>query len=175
MSERSETRATVAEGRPRAVLCTGALGIAAALATPAGAQDLARYTNVRFAITALVPADLHRQPPPANGDGATFAGPAGEMVLVFGGWDGFGGLGQDMAQRRGGLAEITYEAAGEGWHVVSGYDGSGAIVYHKAIAGENCRGQSVIGHVEMRYPQADRGTYDPLVKPIADSLAFAPC
>ena len=63
-----------------------------ASAAPVYAQDLARYTNVRFAITALVPSHLEQQPPPANGDDATIVGPAGETVVVHGGWDTFGGL-----------------------------------------------------------------------------------
>ena len=80
-----------------------------------------------------------------------------------------------MASVRHRLARVTYEAAGEGWQVVSGFESSGKIVYHKAIAGVNCRGDAVLGHVQLRYPEPYRGLYDPLVKPIADSLDFAPC
>jgi hypothetical protein len=175
MFDRHGCLSSPSAGRLRQYLRTMLLCFAWTLATPIHAQDLARYTNARFAITALVPSHFEKEPPPENGDGATFVGPAGETVLVYGGWNAFGGLEQYMASVRGGLAQVTFEAAGAGWQVVSGYEHSGEIVYHKAIAGKNCRGDKVMGHVRLRYPGPYRVFYDPLVKPIADSLDFALC
>lgn len=145
------------------------------LTTPVLAQDLARYTNARFGVTALVPSTFTMQPPPANGDGAVFVGPGGGTITVYGGYDLFGGLGPAMQFVKDGLAQVTYEAEGPGWQVVSGFAPTGEIVYNRAETGFTCSGELAIGHVELRYPRAARETFDALVKPVADSLGFVPC
>ena len=136
-----------------------------------GADGWVSYLNPRFHTRIDYPADLFRAlPPPDNGDGLSFAtADSSARFLVF------GQLNIDdldarsmMARDRdwGNYGKVTYQTAGNGWYVLSGYIGSD-IFYRKAVID----GVEGVVHVfEITYPQAERARFDPLVTRMAKSF-----
>lgn len=134
-------------------------------------------TAGRFGVRADLPGGYTIAPPPANDDGRTFTYPEGAVIRLWGGWT-MAPLESDRIDTRSYYresgAEITYDTAGPGWYVLSGLFGE-TIFYLRVEEGRTCGGETAVAHVELRYPEARRATYDPLVGRIADSLGFGPC
>lgn len=131
----------------------------------------------RFGVTGHVPPGFTAGPAPGNDDGRTFtAGDGGELRL-WGSWR-IEPIAADRKATRGYLvsegANITYEADGRGWFVISGYLGSD-IFYLRVEDGITCGGEEARAHLRLLYPIPARDRYDPLVGTIAKSLGFGPC
>lgn len=146
---------------------------------PASAAGFERYHNARFGFAVdYPPARFVPGPEPENRDGPVFFSPGGRASLhVVGFHDAFyrdqvryGSeieLEEFYAARVAELPGVTYQAVNlsEGWFVVSGYDGD-TIYYEKRFANERCPNVSL----ELRYPVAQRETYDALTSAISRSF-----
>lgn len=129
------------------------------------------YENPRFGTRISYPANLFRPlAAPANNDGRTFEGINGaQEFLVFGqhnidSLDVRGLIEQDVTW--GGYDAVTYEKAGDGWYVLSGYKGP-YIFYRKVLVDA----QTEMLHVfEITYPTALKGDYDAIVRKMAASF-----
>jgi hypothetical protein len=90
----------------------------------------------RFGVALDVPDTFTMEPPPANDDGRSFTDARGGTLRVWGGWP-LDGLAADKAQVKGFYqsdgAEITFEAAGQGWYVLSGYLGD--MIFYTRVHG----------------------------------------
>ncbi len=137
----------------------------------AGADAWAVYLNPRFGTRIDYPVGLfHALPPPDNGDGLSFATADGSArFLVFGQFniDDLDARAM-MARDRdwGNYDKVTYQSAGNGWYVLSGYSGSD-IFYRKAVIDAAA---GVVHVFEITYPQADRARFDPVVTRMAKSF-----
>ncbi|WP_323771409.1 hypothetical protein [Antarctobacter sp.] len=131
----------------------------------------------RFGVHATLPGGYTIDPPPGNDDGRTFLYPDGAEIRLWGGWL-MDTLASDRADRRGYYlsdgAEITYDAAGADWYVLSGFLGN-AIFYLRVEQGRTCGGEAALAHLELLYPVDVRAYYDPQIGAIANSLGFGPC
>ncbi|MCS7081074.1 MAG: hypothetical protein NZ585_13625 [Chloracidobacterium sp.] len=132
------------------------------------------YVNARFGYRVAYPADFIPQGESENGDGQVFKN-ADEAELRV--WGNLNPLGETVAEAlRTELdrcvatgRHVTYQRAGKGFLVVSGYEADGArIFYLRKLV--NRRRQ--IGF-EFVYPAASRARYDRDVVVIADSLQAA--
>lgn len=131
--------------------------------------DTLIYENARFGTTVSFPAELFdtRMDPPANGDGMTWTNTEGASLAVYGSNNALmvdeAGLLADMRSSQPGT---TYSASGDGWVVVSGIE-DGQVFYHRIVFGSD----DVLHGVLLRYPLDLKPVYDPLIKPIMDTLS----
>lgn len=138
---------------------------------PASADDLT-YRNDRFGTQVTFPVEAFAAlaAGPANGDGQTFLSRDGASLVVSGASAPRDAPVADLLAlrervRREGGGTVTYSATGTDWFVLSGYEGD-AVYYERHEVGR----EAVIHSLVLRYPESVRERYDPLVKPIADSL-----
>lgn len=131
----------------------------------------------RFGVHANVPGGYVMAPPPGNDDGRVFVYDDGAEIALWGSWP-MASLDTERADRRSYYlddgARITYDTAGAGWFVLSGYEGD-TVFYLRVKEGRTCGGETALAHVELRYPLMYRAKYDPQVPGIAGSLGFGPC
>jgi hypothetical protein len=131
----------------------------------------------RFGVSATLPQGHFVGPSPGNDDGRSFHYPDGGEISLWGGWV-MDTLAVERADRRVYAlqdgAEITYDAAGPDWFVLSGYEGN-SIFYLRVEQGLTCGGEEALAYLEIRYPDTQRARYDPLIAGIAGSLGFGPC
>ncbi|WP_300442601.1 hypothetical protein [uncultured Mameliella sp.] len=131
----------------------------------------------RFGVSASLPEGYEIGSRPGNDDGRAFFYPDGAEIRLWGGWV-MEPLAVERANRRGYYlqdgAEITYDAAGADWFVLSGYAGE-TIFYLRVETGRTCGGEEALASLEIRYPEALRARYDPQIGDIAGSLGFGPC
>lgn len=146
---------------------------------PAPAAGFERYHNARFGYAVDYPlAHFAPGPEPENRDGLVFLSSDGRASLhVVGSHGAFYGnqvhYGSEIdveafyAARVAELPGVTYQTVSpsEGWFVISGYDGD-TIYYEKRFANERCSNVSL----ELRYPVAQRETYDALTSDISRSF-----
>ena len=134
-------------------------------------------TAGRFGVSAALPGGYAMSPAPGNDDGRTYLYPDGAEIRLWGGWL-MDRLEQDRADRRGYYrndgAQITYDTAGPGWYVLSGFLGE-TIFYLRVEEVRTCGGETALAYLEIRYPDARRSTYDPQIGAIAGSLGVGPC
>ena len=144
------------------------------LGNAALAQELRPFVNDRFGVSVQVPSDWQAEPPPANGDGRTFVSRDGTAKLSV--YSNFGPVSEtaNFGEYRFWLMDaeearypITYKAAGNGWFVLSGVQGS-EIIYMRVIAA--CDDRSLAHHLRLSYPAAQKKAYDALVGRVASSL-----
>lgn len=142
------------------------------------AQAAETYKNPRFGITTRIPLDFQRAHTSASGDGATFNDASGAELDVFGYLMDLE-LEADMVERSynwtdaGG--EVTYQASGETWYVLSGRTADGASFYARHVAGETCDGEPVLAAMILTYDAREKPRIDPLIGAMAGSLGFVPC
>jgi len=138
-------------------------GLATALAA-----DTVPYHNDRFGFTLDVPLGWASDPPPANGDGATYRSPDRKaFVSAFGriAQSHFADELKDAFAEHDGEVD-TLKRSGKDWVVVSGLR-QGTIFYRRGV--RSCLG-AVWNEVEIEYPQARKKEFDALVAKIAASL-----
>ncbi len=148
--------------------------------TPAPAADpdtftpteggYALYRNQRYGTTILFPASYFRPTPaPDSGDGRLFQSVDGTAVFYVFAQYNAEGLSQrqqiareksDPAQRR-----VTYERAGPGWYVVSGFSGTN-IFYRRVLEDRD----GLLRVFEITYPQARKAEFDAVVTYMAQSF-----
>ena len=148
-----------------------ALILAALLATPALAQDWARYGNARFGYLVDIPAGFEAQGESANGDGQSFYYPQrARGLLVWGGnmqgdFESEVNSAMDYAVAETGW-NITYQVVTPRWASFSGLKGS-RILYQRMVL--LCDGSSY-GAFRLEYSAADISTMDPMVEHMVQSL-----
>jgi hypothetical protein len=145
---------------------------------PAAAESWVRHINQRLGSSIEVPTTFRTLPAPDDivsleneSRVLVSADRRAEVRLTgshgpsaFGGFDKYQAQMLDWMQRDG--TTVSYKASGKGWFTLSGRNGDN-IDYLKVVAG--CAG--TVGHeVYVRYPSAERASYDRLVSRIARSL-----
>lgn len=131
------------------------------------------YSNARYQYSIVYPVGLlEPQGEAENGDGQKFVSKSGNAELIV-----FGANNIDNETTKGAYAKavramgaetggvVTYKVIKGNWFVVSGRHDS-AIFYSKTIH----RGDTVITFI-MKYPFAERATYDPITARIAKSFS----
>jgi hypothetical protein len=142
-----------------------------ALSTVAYAEGRwATYANPRFGTTADYPADLFtvQDPPPENGDGATFRTADGRAQLViYGAYNVDNDTPASYVAKNEEFNGAAYKRVTSGFYVVSGT--SGSDIYY-----DRCnfppRNDDVLNCVHIVYPAAEKALFDPIVARISTSL-----
>lgn len=151
------------------------LGCWAAMAT----ADHLIYHNDRFGLRGALPIGFRADPPPANGDGRLFRNPQDSARLrIYGAFplsDDLTAYKRDLiAQYEAEGTRITYRAGGADWFVLSGQGGDRTL-YLRVQQAENCDGDTILAHWQLRYAAADAGRYEDRIAPLARQLSAAPC
>jgi hypothetical protein len=150
-----------------------ALALILTLTALHGAALAESYLNPRFGTSVTFPETVFTQPQPApeNGDGQRWRSADGAELTVFGSYNVLdqkpAAFHAELVAARKASTDLTYSRAGDNWAVVSGFDGS-QVYYEKYLFGQ---GKEIIHAVILRYPKSLKAEYDPLVGPIANSLA----
>jgi len=135
------------------------------LSTASFAEDFTSYYNSRFGFTVSYPARMGMDPAPENDDGRRFFDGEGFVLTVYGSHNL---LGLDVKEAAGAakdlLDEVTYEASGRKWFVLSGFS-RGSIVYVKQWVGPD-----FLNCLVMEYPQERKKDYDKPAAEIARSF-----
>ncbi len=126
------------------------------------APEWASYCNARFGFCVQRPAFMAPQPPPQNGDGQEFRFGAARLI-AFGSTQALS-LPETYRLAQKDL-QVTYRVLKSELFVVSGYKKGSIVVYHYTRAT-----QDAYISVYLEYPASQKKTYDPLIKPIVDSL-----
>ena len=156
---------------PTRLECLAAAGLASALAmfSAPAAADMLTYTNSRFGTSVRFPAELfsERMEPPQNGDGMTWTAPDGGSLAVYAFNNALDVTPEGLADESAGRddVKITYRRIGKNWAVLSGFE-DGLIFYQRFEFGK----EGVIHSMLLKYPESERGTYDAVTGPMADSL-----
>ncbi len=132
------------------------------LGSVAWAMGWSTYCNERFGFCIQRPAFMAPQPPPQNGDGQEFR--LGSARLIAFGSNQVLSLAETYRLAQKDL-RVTYRVLRPEFFVVSGYKKGSMVVYHYTKA----TGGAYIS-VYLEYPVSQKKTYDPLIKPIVDSL-----
>jgi hypothetical protein len=128
-----------------------------------------QYTNPRYGFTVLRPAAFTAQPPPGNGDGRTWAGPGGQVLLSAYGANNVLGYSarQDEAADASRLS-VAYMNISGNVVTVSGYKDNGqTIVYQRDVVGPG-----TIDTLYWSYPADQKKRWDAAVTLTA--MAFRP-
>ncbi|MDY8109426.1 hypothetical protein U0C82_09765 [Fulvimarina sp. 2208YS6-2-32] len=146
-------------------MMAAALFVGLSASAEAGAADLT-YENERYGTSATFPSELFPDPLPApqSGDGLGWSAPNGAEIFVYARANAGGETARSIIASRAATDDVTYEASGKRWAVVSGYR-DGRIFYERYIL----RGD-LVHSVSIRYPEEVRETYDPIVGDITNSL-----
>ncbi|MBO0903174.1 hypothetical protein [Jiella sonneratiae] len=144
-------------------VATGLAGVAACAPALAGQVT---YQNERYGTKASFPSEAfpEKLPAPVEGDGLAWASPEGAQIFIYARENRGGETPKSIIRERGRMDEVTYDASGNRWAVVSGYH-RGQIFYERYIF----RGD-LIHSVAIRYPKDERATYDKLVGPVTMTL-----
>lgn len=134
-----------------------------------------QFDSARYGFSIEIPAGFIEQPPPENGDGATFHAPDGTAELKVWGSNLLDEtLKSDSAFRRKAETEegwrITYSPVRKRWYAYSGLKGE-RIVYAKAVSA--CGGSLAL-HFRIEYPKTEKVQYDAMVTRMANSLKAGP-
>jgi hypothetical protein len=146
----------------------------AALSPVSAEQGYRNYRNMRFGVSADVPAAWKAGREPENNDGLVFSSPDGVATVTVSGI-----LNADNEPASAVIAEeqraadgetITYRKASAHQAVVSGTRGT-MIFYRKAIL--SCNDQ-ILNHLVIEYPASQKQAFDPLVSHVAASMRSSP-
>ena len=143
-----------------------------ALVSAASAGEWRRYKNVRFGVSAEVPAGWKELPPPENGDGQMFESPDGKARITVSGIFGTSPVAEEIALRAKPDAgeTVSYKAPGAASLVVSGTKGD-MIFYRRSVA--SC-GDEIWNDLAIEYPAAQKAAYDAIVRHVSASLRGGP-
>ncbi len=155
------------------------LPLAAAQRTVVDGEIYEKYSNGRFGFSVNYPVGyLVPGPEPTNGDGLSFTSPDGRASLVVYGshFAFYGGQALSYGEtdiddyyqaRLKELPDPTYHVLRreQGWFVISGYD-ENTVYYEKIFNNELC----INAVLELRFPEDQRDTYEPLVTEISHSF-----
>jgi len=123
------------------------------------------YRNGRFGYSVKYPTECIPQPESQNGDGRVFLCPNGAELRVWGSW---GGLHDNAASafkaEKASRGNVTYELQKADWFVISGIQDK-QVYYEKQFVTENG-----VSAMQLRYPQSQKGQFDPLTTTISRSL-----
>lgn len=129
------------------------------------------YHNWRYGFSLEVPANFIAQRPPDNGDGLGWSSPDGATEIAAGGSNNvFGDTLQSLMQEHIAMEEdeVTYQASGPNWFVLSGYDGAN-IFYEKVYLGKDTEND-----LRIEYPADEKEKYDSMVSTVAASFQPGP-
>ncbi|MGM0843726.1 MAG: hypothetical protein ACQEUT_02030 [Bacillota bacterium] len=138
---------------------------------PKEAISYQTYHNERFGFSLQYPEGWVMEPPPTNGDGATFKN--GEATLIaYGGHTNIVQQGETIetyyeTELEGIEAEIAYQRLGDDWYVVS-YESAGTIYYNKFFFDE-----STFNSFRVSYPASKQSIYGPVTTHIAENFRSA--
>lgn len=148
-------------------------GLAVSGAAPAK-DRWATYSNPRFGTTADYPTDLFtvQDPPPENGDGASFRTADGRAQLsIYGAYNVEHDTPQSYVAKTDEFQSATYKRVTADFYAVSGT--SGATIYY-----DRCnfppRNDDVLNCFHVTYPAAEKAVWDPIVTRISQSLRPGP-
>ena len=143
-----------------------AAGLAAAILCGPALADQVTYENERFGTKASFPSEAFPQqlPAPVEGDGFGWASPDGAQIFIYARQNSGSETPSSIIRDRDRVDNVTYDASGRRWAVVSGYR-DGKVFYERYIFRGN-----LIHSVAIRYPQDERATYDKLVGPVTMTL-----
>ncbi|MBP0618230.1 hypothetical protein [Jiella mangrovi] len=150
--------------RPVSIAAAG--GLAAMIAVGAADAGQITYKNDRFGTKASFPSEAFPQklPAPLEGDGLAWASPEGARIFIYARENRGNETPRSIIRERGKIDDVTYDASGRRWAVVSGYR-DGQIFYERYIFRGN-----LIHSVAIHYPKDQRATYDKLVGPVTKTL-----
>ena len=128
-----------------------------------------QYTNPRYGFTALWPAAFSTQPPPEDGDGRSWAGPGGQVLLsAYGTNNTFGYSPKQDEAAVAALISAVYMHISGNVVTVSGYKDNGrTIVYERDVVGPGA-----IDTIYWSYPANQKAQWDAAVTLTA--TAFRP-
>lgn len=138
---------------------------------PKEKQSYNTYQNERFGFSLQYPEGLTMDPPPTNGDGATFRN--SEFVLTaYGGHTNTVQQGETIGtyykrDMESIAVNIAYKRLADDWYVIS-YEEAGTIFYKKSFFGENSFNTFVIS-----YPATKQEEYGPVTTHIAETFRNA--
>ncbi len=119
-----------------------------------------KYASPRYGFTALWPADFSAQPPPEDGDGQSWAGPGGQVLLSAYGANNT--LGYSPRQDEAAMAtriSVVYMHISGNVVTVSGYKDDGrTIVYERDVVGPGA-----IDTLYWSYPANQKAQWDAAV------------
>jgi hypothetical protein len=151
-----------------------AIGLLASSRTAPAKDHWAIYSNPRFGTTADYPADLFtvQDPPPENGDGASFRTADGRAQLsIFGAYNVENDTPQGYVKRNDELNSATYKRVTSEFYVVSGT--TGADIYY-----DRCnfpaKNNDVLNCIHTTYPAREKALWDAIVTRISKSLRAGP-
>ncbi|WP_203561180.1 hypothetical protein [Jiella pacifica] len=150
----------------RSLSIAAAGGLAATIFCGPVLADQVTYKNERFGTKASFPSEAFPQklPAPVEGDGLAWASPDGAQIFIYARENAGDETPKSVIRARGRTDDVTYDASGRRWAVVSGYR-DGKIFYERYIFRGN-----LIHSVAIRYPEDERATYDKLVGPVTMTL-----
>ncbi|RFC62936.1 hypothetical protein DYI37_13365 [Fulvimarina endophytica] len=137
-----------------------------ALATAGASAESVDYANARYGTSATFPAELFPDPlpEPTSGDGFGWSAPNGAQIFIYARQNEGAETPHSVISARSDMDDVTYEASGKRWAVVSGYRDD-RIFYERYIF----RGD-LVHSVAILYPEDVRETYDPIVGDVTNSL-----
>lgn len=145
--------------------------LAMACAQAVAQESFATYKNRRFEYSVDYPtARLRPNGESDNGDGQVLSGANGEARLtVFARYADSAARSTCTAKSIASASNfrITYEVSRPGLTIASGLKDEKTVFYFKVIvSADRC------GFFQLEYPEAMRGTFDPLVARMANSFKF---
>jgi hypothetical protein len=149
------------------------LALVVLLPIAAIAADWGHYENARFGYGVDVPAGFIGRGEADNGDGQVFAGPAGDVMRVYGGNNIAATFEASVAAAMGYAVDagwaLSYQRVTPTWASYSGTR-NGRILYARAIA--LCGGQQ-FASFELEYPQRELEPMNSVVEHLVRSLKAA--
>jgi hypothetical protein len=145
-------------------------GAALVASAPAWAETWKTYRNERFGTTIEYPDRFRPGRPPDNGDGLGFKSADGAEFSVFGGLNvleyDLAGLKEAIVKEREPGEQITYQADGPNWFVISGTRAD-RVFYERHLISH--RSEITNGFV-MSYPARLERAYDAVVTRMSKSF-----
>jgi|GEM_PF-6873610 len=123
------------------------------------------YCNERFSFGINVPDGLTEQPPPANGDGATWLSADSSVEFRAWGENDVMSMKEMMELAAERMAKTAVKRKGRDWFVVSGTLPDKRILYRRTRMQND-----VWVSFELIYPSSQRKTYDPMCGELAESM-----
>ncbi len=131
----------------------------------ADAKEFQQYCNGRYGFCVAYPRHFEADPEPANGDGRQLHDAKGFSMVVSGINNVINdSLESEMQSQSKDFDQITYQAKGADWFVLSGIKGTD-ILYRKVYLGPEA-----INHLWLRYPASQKKEYNPMVTKISRSF-----